>query len=83
MASEYGRRPSEILGVEDEWAAYQLDVAVMKFGRHVEGELAKGRKGKRLQELLDGGARERGVGVYRRWSAMGVTKMKIPDSGIW
>jgi hypothetical protein len=29
MAKEYGRRPSEVLGITDEWAAYQLDVAAL------------------------------------------------------
>lgn len=29
MAKTYSRRPSEIVGVADEWAAYQLDVAVL------------------------------------------------------
>lgn len=28
MAKEYGRRPSEIVGVTDEWAAYDFDAAV-------------------------------------------------------
>lgn len=28
MAKEYGKRPSEIVGVSDEWAAYDFDVAV-------------------------------------------------------
>jgi len=28
VAKTYGRRPSEIVGIRDEWAAYQFDVAV-------------------------------------------------------
>ncbi len=28
VAKTYGRRPSEIAGIRDEWAAYQFDVAV-------------------------------------------------------
>lgn len=29
VAKSYGRRPSEMVGIADEWAAYQLDVAVL------------------------------------------------------
>lgn len=36
MASAYGCRPSEILGVEDPWAAYELDLACLVAGREVE-----------------------------------------------
>lgn len=32
MATTYHRRPSEIIGIADEWAAYQFDVAVMLVG---------------------------------------------------
>ena len=56
MAQAYGRRPSEVVGVEDPWAAYQLDTAVLTLGRWVENKLAEHTKdGKpkwRLEELL-------------------------------
>lgn len=29
VAKTYHRRPSEIFGIDDEWAAYQFDVAVL------------------------------------------------------
>lgn len=32
MAATYHRRPSEIVGVTDEWAAYQFDAAVLLAG---------------------------------------------------
>ena len=44
MAQAYGRRPSEVLGVEDAWAAYQLDAAVLTLGRWVENKLAEHHK---------------------------------------
>ena len=28
MGKEYGRRPSEIVGIADEWAAFDFDAAV-------------------------------------------------------
>ncbi len=36
VAKIYHRRPSEIIGIADEWAAYQFDVAVL-----VEGTLGE------------------------------------------
>jgi hypothetical protein len=32
----YGKRPSEILGVETEWGAYQIDVVTLVRGIHFE-----------------------------------------------
>lgn len=29
MAKTYGQRPSELVGIRDEWAAYQFDAAVL------------------------------------------------------
>lgn len=29
MASTYSQRPSAIVGIDDEWAAYQFDAAVL------------------------------------------------------
>ena len=29
LAKTYGQRPSAIAGIDDEWAAYQFDVAVL------------------------------------------------------
>lgn len=41
FSTAYYKRPSEIVGVEDEWAAYQFDAAVMRIGRKVENALSK------------------------------------------
>jgi len=64
--------------VRDEWAAYQLDLAVLVLARFVERELAKR---KSLDEILDGvKAEERLANPV----AMGLaTKMKVPEDGIW
>lgn len=32
IAKEYGKRPSEIVGIADEWAAYDFDAAVLAIG---------------------------------------------------
>ncbi len=52
LALSYGQRPAAILGVEDEWAAYQVDVATLTLGRWVEAQLAEtDKKGRRVHSL--------------------------------
>ncbi len=41
LAAAYGQRPSAVVGLEDEWAAYQFDMACLTLGRRVESALAK------------------------------------------
>jgi len=41
LGSTYGRRPSEILGVEDDWAAYQLDMVTLIAGKEAEARMWK------------------------------------------
>ena len=41
LGTAYGRRPSEIVGIDDEWAAYQFDAACLVVGRKVENALAE------------------------------------------
>lgn len=49
-------RPSRILRVFDEWAAYQLDGALLHFGRAIENQLSEldkdGKPKNRLADLL-------------------------------
>ena len=40
QATAWTQRPSSLIGIEDEWAAYQFDYAVLEFGRWVEQGLA-------------------------------------------
>lgn len=39
MGKTLGQRPSDILDVEDRWAAYQLDSAVIRIGIAIENAL--------------------------------------------
>lgn len=41
LCVQYGRRPSEVLGLKDEWAAFQFDEAVVQFGLWIESKLAE------------------------------------------
>jgi hypothetical protein len=99
LAETYGRRPSEIIGVDDEWAAYQLDVAALVLGRYVEGEVSKPKSKVDAAGVLarmrrgDAETRRRGDGApsshaagkrsYRRLGYPGMPVMRIPESGIW
>jgi len=53
LAKEYGTRPSEILHIGDEWAAYQLDVMTLTTGREIEAALANGQ---RIEQVLGTGS---------------------------
>lgn len=39
MATTYQNRPSELIGVDDPWLAFQFDRAIFLFGRAVENRL--------------------------------------------
>ena len=41
MAKAFRARPSELLGVEDDFDAFRLDRAVYRFGTHVDAALDK------------------------------------------
>jgi len=44
MGKRYSQRPSRILGIRDELAAWNYDVAAMTLGMHVEAETADGKR---------------------------------------
>lgn len=65
LATAYQQRPSTIAGIEDEWAAYQFDMACLTLGRRVENALSKNANKKKnarkpeahiLAEILGGPA---------------------------
>ena len=43
MGEAYGARPSEILGMETPWGAWQVDQATLIVGRQVEKEIIDGK----------------------------------------
>jgi hypothetical protein len=49
-SKEYNCRPSDLLAIEDRYAAYCLDTAVAEFGRALENELSAV-KGKTDKEI--------------------------------
>ena len=89
MARRYGQRPSQVIGIADEWAAYQLDVATLTAGRWVDGKLSeRNKQGKPIHRLTDllkdksekGQASSSG---FRSVAGMVTQKMVIPASGVW
>jgi hypothetical protein len=94
MAATYGSRPSEILGVEDPYAAFQVDTAVLGFGSWVEARLEerdkKGRPTWTLAALLEPAKREGEDAKAPRPRAGGfrslagkARKAKIGPDGTW
>lgn len=72
MGQAYSRRPSEIVGVRDEWAAYQFDLVALRIG---------------LEETNNGDTspttnRRRRKKDYRSLKHR-ARKMEVPESGIW
>lgn len=49
LGGQFGYRPSAVIELDDEWAAYQFDLAVLQFGRAVEARVSKG---ERVEDLL-------------------------------
>lgn len=74
LATAYGQRPSGILRISDEWAAYQLDVATLLVGREFEVAIRAGKeprvKGRQAQ-------------VFQDARMMVTRRVRIPKSGVW
>ena len=81
------QRPSRIVGVRDEWAAYQFDLAVAQFGSWVEGKLGErdkaGKPTHTLGALLgDEAARD------RQYASLNIDvsqlrKVRVKEDGTW
>jgi hypothetical protein len=77
----FGQRPSDLLRVEDEWAALCLDNAVSFFGNYIESKLlevdSKGKQKHSLSDLLsDNQAASLEEQVRRLASIFGVIKVR-------
>ena len=77
--------PSQVIGIDDPWAAYQFDLAVAQFGSVVEGKLAeRDKKGKPVNSLAkllgDEAARAQ---EYAPVSAVGLRKVRVKEDGTW
>ena len=83
MAKTYRRLPSELLHVEDEWAAWQFDRAVWYAGiKHEVGTAHNPATGSMSKSQL---LKEQiATGKAKFGSLAGkARKMKVPESGVW
>ncbi len=80
IGQAYSTRPSAIVGIEDDWAAYQFDLACYALGRHVEAELMKKRP---IGAILGEGPRGNRAGFGDVRSLGPVRTMKLPEDGVW
>lgn len=81
------QRPSRIVGVRDEWAAYQFDLAVAQFGAWVEGKLGERDKAGKPKHTLgallgDEAARD------RQYASLNIDvsqlrKVRVKEDGTW
>lgn len=82
----YSQRPSAVVGVADEWAAYQFDLAVGQFGAWVEGKLSErdkaGKPKHTLAALLEDGTAPP-QRQYMPVSVAGLRKVRVKEDGTW
>ncbi|MCP4429086.1 MAG: hypothetical protein GY803_31760 [Chloroflexi bacterium] len=85
MGKAFGRRPSEIVGVANDWAAYQFDKACMAAGADAEEkayEKAK-KSGKGGVDVPQDESEYQGMGGLRQLAGGTIKRIKVPDSGVW
>lgn len=75
LATGYGIRPSELLGLQTELGCWSLDEACLMVGRQIEKTLNEG-KDPFLQETIKAGKFRSARGLVKK-------KVKIPKSGVW
>ena len=87
LAMEFHSRPSAVLGIDDEWAAYQFDMACLRLARYVDAELEKKRTLNAIlsEDLTTGHSPTRAGGqtfsdVRQIFQAR---SMSVPESGVW
>jgi len=81
MGQKYGQRPSSILGVDDEWAAYQFDRACMTLASKV----SEARRLKMpVSSVLASPQKKGGLEQAEfRPPPMPTKRVKIPETGVW
>lgn len=81
------QRPSALVGVTDEWAAYQFDMAVAQFGAWVEGKLSeRDKKGKPKHTL--GALLGDTAAADRQYAPLNIDpstlrKVRVKEDGTW
>lgn len=88
QATAFSRRPSEIVGIEDEWAAYQFDSACLYLGRWIDNKLGErnprtGRPLYSLEGLLADGNSPPPPGGFKNPTGLVTRKVRANADGTW
>lgn len=99
LGTAYGCRPAEILGIiDDDWLAFQIDLAALTTGRAVEEAVSHPKRKRTVEQALaeirvrQGRRRDGETGRWgdgergRRYKPLrkpGIKKMRVPESGVW
>lgn len=78
------RRPSDFLGLDDPWEAFQLDVTVLDAAmKAANGQSQRAPKGQKRPAA--GAANGKFMSAQNFANLMGVKirRMKVPESGVW
>lgn len=82
------QRPSAIVGVTDEWAAYQFDLAVAQFGAWVEDKLGERDKKGKPKHTLGGLLGDTAAGDRQKYAPLHIDpstlrKVRVKEDGTW
>lgn len=84
VAQAYSSRPSAILGVEDGWLAYQVDVAAWSVGQQAARLMAEQRlTPAQALARLEAGRAGAPARRFRDPRPMVSRTMRVPTSGVW
>jgi hypothetical protein len=75
LATGYGQRPSDLLGLQTDLGRWSLDEACMVVGRQIQRTIEEG-KDPFPQDTIK-------AGKFRSAKGLAKKKVKIPKSGIW
>lgn len=93
LAKTYGQLPSAIIGIPDEWAAYQFNNAVLLAGLHHEVEATKNGRSSTSAPTTStktattatpkDDSQFRDPMELAAFMGGEIRKMKVPESGVW
>ena len=82
LGKTYSKRPSDIVGINGRWAAYQFDVACLVAGADAESEAADDkREGKTAVPKREKDFQ--GRGALQQAAGGSFKKVKIKEDGTW
>ena len=83
LGKTYSKRPSEIIGVKGDWAAYQFDRACLIAGTSAENEAYDEKRPSGSVPVPKRDEDFAGVGALQQAAGGSFKKVKINDDGTW